>query len=179
MRFYPWLFLLASLAVGVQAAQIYQYTDEHGNLVFTDKPPIHLDAEEIKLPEVNRTMLPVTPPEQSRPEDSASAPGNPYNQLTISNLPDAESIRANNGSFPVQVIVQPRLAPGHRLQLLVDGQPHGEAVAGTLLQAHNLDRGEHSLAIQVLAGQQVVQQSSGVQVSVQRTHVNAPARRTR
>lgn len=173
---YPWLLLLATLACFGQAGEVYQYVDEHGNRVFTDKPPLHVDAEEVKLPAINST--PMSAPAPSSPEDSKPAvEAAPYQQLAIIRLPDDEAIRANNGDVLFQVQIRPNLGSGHRLQLLVDGQPHGPAIRSIRLPAHNLDRGEHSIAVQVVANGKVIQQSSNYSVNIQRTHVNAPARR--
>ena len=44
---YPWLLLFTNLASLTQASEVYQYIDEHGNRVFTDKPPLHVDAEAV------------------------------------------------------------------------------------------------------------------------------------
>src|SRR5690554_7113700 len=55
---YLWLLLVVCLASTGHATEIYQYVDEHGNRIFTDKPPVHADAEKISLPEVNRTQMP-------------------------------------------------------------------------------------------------------------------------
>jgi hypothetical protein len=38
------------------------------------------------------------------------------------------------------------------------------------LQLVNIDRGEHSLAVQVIDGENIVQQSSSVTFTVQRVH---------
>lgn len=173
---YPWLLLFTTLASLTQASEVYQYIDEHGNRVFTDKPPLHVDAEAVKLPEVNRTQMPAPVPaiQPAADNDSAAAP---YQQLAITRLPDDEAIRANNGDVLFQVYIRPGLSQSHRLQLLVDGQPHGPAIRSIRLQALNLDRGDHMIAVQVIANGKVVQQSTGYPVTVQRTHVNAPARR--
>lgn len=176
---HPWSLLLASLACASQAAEVYQYIDEHGNRVFTDKPPLHVDAEEVHLPEVNRTQMPAPAArpagQQEAADDAPAAP--PYRQLALTGLPEDGTFRANSGDIQVQVQVQPRLMLQHRLQLLVDGQPHGQPVRSILLRASNLDRGEHSLAVQVLSGERVLQQSATYPITIQRTHVNAPARR--
>lgn len=177
---YLWLLLVACLASTGHATEIYQYVDEHGNRIFTDKPPVHADAEKISLPEVNRTQMP-SPAAPSgalqapSADDGTSAP--PYRQLAIAGLPEHATIRANDGNIDVHVKIQPRLAMQHRLQLLVDGVPHGEPVRSILLRATNLDRGEHSIAVQVLSGDRVLQQSPAHQVTIQRTHINAPPRR--
>lgn len=176
---YSWLLLLTCLAATSQAAGIYQYIDEHGNRVFTDKPPLNVDAEEVRLPEVNQPRMSppaASPSSQAEPvDDSPAAP--PYQQLAIVDLPEGNTFRANDGNIEINVQIQPRLAIRHRLRLLVDGEPHGASIRSILLQGTNLDRGAHSIAVQVLAGNRVVQQSRDYQIYVQRTHINAPARR--
>lgn len=180
MRF-SWLLLAGILISAAQAAEVYQYIDEHGNRVFTDKPPQHVDASEVKLPEVNRTQMPsVSPqPETAPTAEPQATTSQPYELLEIIGLPADGAIRANDGSFQVQVSARPRLAMRHRLQLLVDGQPHGEPIRSLILPAINLDRGEHEISVQVLSGDKVIQQSAGRTINILRTHINAPARRGR
>lgn len=177
---HPWLFLLVGLAGFAQATGVYQYRDDQGNLVFTDKPPVHVEAESVHVPESNRTQMPRVTKRSTSPteeNDENNEAREPYRQLSISGLPEGGSIRANDGSFIVRVSIEPRLALVHKLQLLVDGEPHGPALRSIELPASNLDRGEHSLAIQVMAGEQVVQQSQSYPVTILRAHINAPARR--
>lgn len=170
------LLLGLSLPLCSAAAQIYHYTDEQGNRVFTDSPPISVDAERLDLPRVN--SVPRTLPPKDKTQSSIEDEAAPlYSQLTLQ-VPDEEAIRANNGSFTVTVSITPALAAQHRLQLLVDGQPHGMPSSSLQLSAANLDRGEHALAVQVLSGKRLIQQSADVAVVVQRIHLNSPARRS-
>ena len=156
------------------SAQIYSYTDANGNTAFTNEPPEGVDAQPVKLPVMN-TMDPVenpTPPSESLP----SASEQPYSQLEITDLPSEEALRDNNGTFTVRVKMQPTLMPGHSLQLLLDGKAYGQPSNVPLLQLREIDRGEHNLAVQVLHGDQVVQQSEPVTLNLQRTSTNNPAR---
>lgn len=167
--------LLAALPV---SAQIYQYIDEQGNRVFTDQPPMDVDAQSIQLPSLN------TLPEASRTDQDkdsrstdaprTSIPSQPYRQLQLSGLPEQEAIRANDGNLSVQVAIAPNLATQHRLQLVIDGQPYGTPSAATTLQVINIDRGEHRIAVQVLAGDKVLQSSPEQTISVQRVHRHRP-----
>lgn len=180
MRF-SWLLLGAALVCTGLSAEVYQYTDANGNRVFTDKPPLDVNAEEVKLPEVNRTQMPKVRKKSSpvaSDEDAASASG-PYQQLAIKGHDDGSSVRANDGNLLLDIDIQPRLASGHRLQLMVDGQPHGDAIRSLTLPASNLPRGEHSIAVRVMSGERVVQASSALTLIIQRTSVNSPARRAR
>lgn len=169
------IMLAAALPV---TAQIYQYTDAKGNLVYTDRPPLGADANSVELQTIN--SLPsstnrATNRQSDTDNSDASDQAGPYSQLQLTGLPDAEALRANNGNFTVQVAIIPDLVSPHRLQLLVDGQAYGTASAATSIQVTNLARGEHRLAVQVLAGEQVLQRSDEQTLSVQRVHTGSPA----
>lgn len=97
-----------------------------------------------------------------------SAPRPTYRVLSLSELTDGQALRANNGSFSVGVQIQPPLQATHRLRLLLDGQPYGPASNTTQLHLLNVDRGEHSLAVQVLIRDEVIQQSPTLRFNVLR-----------
>lgn len=165
------LLLLALPAV----AQIYKYTDANGNTAFSNQPPNGTKVETVDLPPLNSvgTVAPVAPsspqnPSQTQPNVAA------YQVLELTDLPDGEALRANNGSFTVGVAIQPRLQPGHLLQLLVDGQPYGAPTNVPRIQVMELERGEHSFSIQVVQGTQSIQQSQTINLTVQRVHVGKP-----
>lgn len=169
--------LSCALVLGSAHAKVFRYVDANGNTVFTDQPPLGVEAAEHHISPPNTTSLPTAESQGSSPDRSSSATQAPYRVLELQGLPDSEALRANNGSFSLQVQTEPPLRPSHRLQLLVDGQPHGAPMIGTSLQAHNLDRGEHQIAVQVLSGDRVVQTSVSHTLYIQRTHTNSPRRR--
>ncbi|MNI43779.1 hypothetical protein D3C73_981210 [compost metagenome] len=55
-------------------------------------------------------------------------------------------------------------------RLLLDDQPYGQPSNVPILQLINIDRGTHSLAVQVIDGEKVVQQSPSVTFTLQRVH---------
>ena len=75
-----------------------------------------------------------------------------------------------NGTFTVNVLIKPRLQPPHQLRLLLDDQPYGQPSNVPVLQLINIDRGEHRLAVQVIDGQTVIQQSPPAVFTAQRVH---------
>lgn len=166
------------------AAQIYKYTDASGNTAYSNQPPNGTKAETVELPPLNsvETVVPAPPPplpatqnqnqnqNQTRDQQSAAA----YHVLALKDLPQDEALRANNGSFTVGVAIEPRLQPGHLLQLVVDGAPYGQPTNIPRLQVMELDRGEHSFSVQVLENQRLIQQSETVNLTVQRVHVGRP-----
>ncbi|MFS2071384.1 DUF4124 domain-containing protein [Pseudomonas sp. CT11-2] len=153
------------------AAQIYKYTDANGNTAYSNQPPDGVKARPVELPPLNSverqsSSEPVAPAQAS----SRDQPHSAYQVLELSGLPSEEALRANNGTFTVSVLINPRLQGTHRLRLLLDGQPYGQPSNVPTLQLVNIDRGEHNLAVQVIDGQNVVQQSPTVTLTVQRVH---------
>ena len=162
------LFILLLIALPA-TAQIYKYTDAQGNTAYSNQPPDGVTAEPVELPPLNRaqpqpTQVPPTPtPAQDQPRIA-------YNVLELTGLPTTEALRANNGTFTVKVLIEPRLQAPHLLRLLLDDQPYGQPVNVPILQLVNIDRGEHRLAVQVIDGENVVQQSPTATFTVQRVH---------
>ncbi|MFS2125772.1 DUF4124 domain-containing protein [Pseudomonas sp. Pseusp97] len=157
------------------SAQIYKYTDANGKTVFTNQPPTNVDAKPVELPPTN-TVGPQAPVAAPATSGTANQASGAYQILALSNLPDDESLRQNNGTFVVNVVVQPALAPDHQLQLLLDGQPYGAPTSSTSIGLQEIDRGDHTLAVQVLQGSRVLQASSPVSFTLQRISTNSPQR---
>ncbi|WP_447754289.1 DUF4124 domain-containing protein [Pseudomonas nicosulfuronedens] len=157
------------------SAQIYKYTDADGKTVFTNQPPTNVDAKPVELPPTNTVgpQAPVAAPADSGSENQATRA---YAILALSNLPDDEALRENNGTFNVNVVVQPALAPEHQLQLVLDGQPYGAPTSSTSIGLQNIDRGDHTLAVQVLQGSRVIQASAPVGFTLQRISTHSPQR---
>lgn len=162
----PGLLLLLALPAG---AEIYRYLDADGTPVFSNQPPKGVDAEKIELPPPSIVApLPPGQPEATRRKEQPEEIR--YTRLELTGIPDGESLRANNGSFSVDVAIEPKLQSGHSLRLLLDGQPYGQPSRSTRLGLVNIDRGEHSLAVEVLADDRPIQQSVPLVFTVQRAH---------
>lgn len=160
-----WLLSLPAMA------QIYKYTDADGNTAYSNEPPNGKASQAVELPPLNSIgSQQRAQPQARQPALEGSVPAAAYDVLQLSDLPTDEALRANNGTFTVSVQIQPRLEPQHRLQLLLDGQPYGQPSNVPRLQLVYIDRGEHSLAVQVLANGQAIQTSPTVTFTVQRVH---------
>lgn len=162
------LFILLLIALPA-AAQIYKYTDAAGNTAYSNQPPDGVKAEAVELPPLNSVerQAPPAPPAAAVSHDQ---PSSAYEVLELTNLPTTEALRANNGTFTVNVLIKPRLQGPHLFRLLLDDQPYGQPSNVPILQLVNVDRGTHSLAVQVIEGEDVVQQSPSVTFTVQRVH---------
>ena len=153
--------------------QIYKYTDANGNTVYSEQPPPPgRSAQPLHLPPLNSVQMPKgAPPPTPAPQAPAVDPAPPaaaYSVLELADVPADGAIRANNGTFDVGVRIQPRLAAGHLLQLVLDGVAYGTPGNVPRLQLVNVDRGQHSLAVQVLAGADVLQSSVPLTIYVLR-----------
>lgn len=168
-RGFPGILLL--LLALPAAAQIYKYTDAEGNTAYSNQPPQGIPAQTVELPPLNsiERQTPANPDTPTASEDREE-PRNAYETLELTDIPTEEALRANNGTFTVGVRAQPRLQSPHLFRLLLDGQPYGQPTNVPRLQLMNIDRGEHSLAVQVIDGDTLVQQSETVTFTVQRVH---------
>jgi hypothetical protein len=163
------LYILLLIALPA-AAQIYKYTDANGNTVYSDHSPDGVQAQPVELPPLNRVgpQAPSTPPAPDA--ETPQPPHKAYEILELANLPTTEALRANNGTFTVSVLIKPRLQGPHQLRLILDDEPYGQPSNVPSLQLVNVDRGEHRLAVQVIDGQTVIQQSPPAVFTVQRVH---------
>ncbi|WP_236193065.1 DUF4124 domain-containing protein [Pseudomonas glycinae] len=150
-------------------AQIYKYTDASGNTVYSDHAPDGVQAQPVELPPLN-SVQPQAPSPPSSDTPSPAPARNAYEVLELTGLPTEEALRANNGTFTVSVLIKPRLQPPHQLRLLLDDAPYGQPSNVPILQLVNVDRGEHRLAVQVINGEAIIQQSPPVVFTVQRVH---------
>ena len=164
--------LLCALALPA-TAQIYKYTDANGNTVFTNQPPEGQASESVELKPTN-TVEAQQPVVVEQPKD-AEEKRDAYSRLALMVFLFVDALRANNGTFMVGVDIEPRLRPGHSLRLLLDGQPYGQPSNVPRLQLSEIDRGDHTLAVEVLSGQRQVQQSESVTFTVHRIILNIPS----
>ena len=169
------LFSLLLLAMTSALAQIYKYTDDKGNTVFTNKPPEGVAVDTVDLPPANTVNIRTPkPPPPLAPEQEGDQ--QPYRSLSIGGIPDAQALRTNNGTFIVTAQLDPPLKPGHRIRFLLDGIPQAAPGSDTSLQLNNVDRGTHLLEVEVLSGDEVVQRSAE-EFTVQRVNTSSPALR--
>lgn len=162
------LFILLLIALPA-SAQIYKYNDASGNTVYSDHAPDGVQPQPMELPPLN-SVQPQAPRAPSSDTTSPAPARNAYEVLELTGLPTEEALRANNGTFTVNVLIKPRLQAPHQLRLVLDDEPYGQPSNVPILQLVNVDRGEHRLAVQVIDGEAIIQQSPPVVFTVQRVH---------
>ncbi|WP_166218789.1 DUF4124 domain-containing protein [Pseudomonas atagonensis] len=163
------LYILLLIALPA-AAQIYKYTDANGNTVYSDHSPDGVQAQPVELPPLN-SVEPQAPNAPAPSDTNNRQPArSTYEILELTGLPTEEALRANNGTFTVNVLIKPRLQAPHQLRLVLDDEPYGQPSNVPILQLVNVDRGEHRLVVQVIDGEAIIQQSPSVVFTVQRVH---------
>lgn len=168
------LTLAISAATTADAAQsrIYKTVDAEGNVVFTDIPPREdTSAEQIIIENPNSFKVEeaLGPADQwiVEPSDAEEVPFS-YRSLNIASPADDETIRDNSGNVSVIAVTNPRLQSGHRLRLLMDGQPAQDGVQSQF-DLQNVDRGSHSIALEIIdASGSVIKRSESSTFHLQR-----------
>lgn len=163
------------------AAGIYRYTDAQGNTHYTSQPPEGVQADEVRLPQNSpRSHAPTgsTSSSNNSQSNSSEPAASRYSVIRLIGLEDEQALRANGGTLSIEVQLVPALQAGHSLRLLLDGQVASPAGTATQRQLSSVERGQHSLQVEILNEQQVViQRSAASGFTIQRTHLNSPTRR--
>ena len=138
----------------VVEADIYKVTNADGSVIYTDQPPDDADTalvELIKPTTTNRvpgldiqnTEAATTDIIDAKPEQKS---------VTIASPQDQTTIPMGAGHFTVTAEVSPDLAPDESLELMMDGEPVGEATTTPVWNLRFVIRGEHKLEVNRLDG---------------------------
>lgn len=167
------LVLALLLLPAVSFAAIYKWTDKEGTVHYSDQPQpgaatIKLPAETTKDPVSSaeslihpKTGIPPLPSIGSAIEKQlAAGPAIPptkieaskvhnYTDVTIASPQDQGTVTDNNGTVSVVVNLEPQLVLGDKLQAFVDGKAFGEPATAVSLSITGVNRGQHSLSVEV------------------------------
>ena len=133
------------MVVSYTQAEIFTYKDAEGNVVFSDVAV--KGAKAVKVPPVMTYQSTLPNSAKSANLPSQTQPSHkPYQRLTIL-VPEQEAtIRNNQGEVTIRYSVSPVLQKGDSVQVFLDG----ELEEGLVLKG--LDRGEHTIRLQVVDG---------------------------
>ncbi len=139
--------LLLSLSA---AAAVYMEKDAEGNTVFTDRPSSE-NAKPIKLspPSIYKAPAIANVPADDHQATDQNNDAQGYEFVTITHPADDSPIRENSGALEVNIDLIPALKPGHRFVLRMDGMPVTEGQS-TTLRLQNVDRGTHTIQVQIV-----------------------------
>jgi hypothetical protein len=144
--------VLLATSLWAQTTQVFKWTDGSGNVHFTDKP--HPGAEEIPLPSAqpSSSAQPPNPTPIKQEAQGADEQVTAYQNISIVQPSEQETIRNSQGYISVILDIQPKLMPGDKVQMIYDGAPVGEPLATTVIALQDVHRGSHTLAAQILDG---------------------------
>lgn len=131
----------------VIAETVYKTVDEHGNIVFSDKPTA--GAEEIKIKEAQSFDIPDTKLfdyKSTREEEPESE--TQYSNLVITSPNSDSTIHSNEGNVNVSIEIEPALNEKDLLVLFMDGKQLAIAEASEFLLT-NIDRGSHTIEVAI------------------------------
>lgn len=153
-------------------SDVYTETDSQGNITYSDSPSTNskkIEMQETSAPPPVTTNIPnkptITSPTPTS-EESTNA-DEPYTKFLIKSPTDQQTFQ-NEREIPVEIVITPDLKKGDKIQLFVDGIPHGEASSSTVLTAKQLDRGMHVIsAILYDKTNKILKNTKGVVIYVQ------------
>lgn len=132
------------LPVKATSTKVYVWVDENGKVVYSDTP--RPGAEEVQVKDKNiipsnidTSILDIKPKVLEDKFD-----------VEITQPSNNQTIRDNTGSLLVQGRIKPLFKQGHKIRLLIDNSPFGSPQSYALFRLSNIDRGEHSLKLELL-----------------------------
>lgn len=154
------LVLVLALMSTSASAEVFTYLDAQGNRVYTDQP--RANAKRVPIATSNRMAVPANTaaPITTAKKSAEPAPFH-YDMLRIL-IPEPDAtLRNSAGELIVSVTSEPGLQSGHRYRLLLDGKAIGEPGVSPVFALSNIDRGSHSLSIEILdAGGRTVERTA-------------------
>jgi hypothetical protein len=164
------MLLLLSLAFPV-TAQIYKYTDADGNTGYSNQPPDGVKAQPVELPPLNSVES--QPPRNRNRQPKPATANNLTSRMRYWNSlhrPSPKPCAPTTAPSPSTYSSSPACKERICSRLWLDDQPYGQPGNVPILQLVNIDRGQHRLAVQVIDGDTVIQQSPTVTFTLQRMH---------
>jgi hypothetical protein len=157
-------------------AEVYRWTDDNGQVHFSDRP--HEGAEQIEIQDVQTfSAPPVRRSTGSATEtENASESSFRYELLAITRPAQEEVLWNLEGQLDVAIQLSPGMQRGHNLKLYLDGQlVEGIRPGSTQAKISGVNRGVHNLRAAVVDrnGSNLIQ-SDTVTFSVQQTSVQNP-----
>lgn len=155
---------LLLLLPGLSHAVICKSVAADGVVSYADVAPGEC-AEQIKLPDYSRyAPRPIgNPSAQSGNQTVNESEFRGYQSMRFEQPESGSVIRDDNGNVPVSIALQPRLQPGHRITIRLDGLNVDGTFTGTSLKLTKVERGSHRLSATVFDedGRALISASSG------------------
>jgi hypothetical protein len=169
-----WLILLSALfGTTATGAPAWTWVDADGTVHFSDRP--EPGARQVELAGAQGFGSAGATRTVARATEQADSPA-PYRVIDIVSPAEQETLRGIGSVMTVQVRFQPDLQPGHRYDVLFDGQRRNVNTVNPRVSLTEIFRGSHTLQIVVIdsAGTEVMRSPSRT-FFVQQTSVQNPS----
>ena len=152
---------LGGVISAIASADVYQYKDEEGNILYSDKPvpggkrikenqPSVAPKTVIKVERKNSNELSKknektdTIPSKSKSEEKKPKP---YTAISIISPEHDQAIRSNNGDVEIKISLVPPLQKtfGHKIKIKFDGSELNDVWETADIQLKTLNRGSHTV----------------------------------
>lgn len=171
-------------------AEIYRSVDAYGNVSYSDEssngaeeievntgPIVGTPATSLDEDEVGETKYKVEDNVEEDVEgDDGAGDVEPTYKLTVVTPPNGKSVRNNAGNLMVSVSVNPDLdkSRGDKFITYLDGNPEGKPKTDTIFELENIDRGAHTIRIDLVdkSGNVLTSASSAFQLHRHSTQHN-------
>ena len=167
-----WLILLSALSgTTASGAPAWTWVDANGTVHFSDRPVEGAQRVELAGAQFIGSRPVATTGPRATTADAQAA----YQAIDIVSPADQETLWNIGTMLNVQVRFQPALQPGHRYDLVLDGQRRNVNTANQRATLPDVFRGTHSLQVVVIdsAGAEVMRSPSRT-FHVQQTSVQNP-----
>jgi hypothetical protein len=175
-----WLILFSALSgTAASAAPAWTWVDADGTRHYSDRPVP--GAQQVDLPGAQGfgTTARATPrtPRADGEAAATGAAGAAYQAVEVVSPAEQETLWNIGTNLPVQVRFQPALQPGHRYDLMLDGERRNVNTATPRVTLPDVFRGEHTLQVVVIdsAGAEIMRSPARV-FYVQQTSTQNPNR---
>ncbi|WP_028024286.1 DUF4124 domain-containing protein [Enterovibrio calviensis] len=164
------LLLLGALSNTAHSDEYYRWVDENGTLHLSDAKPefsieLGVEVDVLTQPKSNRIETPDTPPAPptpSEPETPAVA-----SHVELLSPSDEATLRDNQGNIHIEMSTDLPLGSNQRVRAVIDGKPQ-KSQRSLALALNNVDRGSHTIKVQLLEGGKVIANSSSITVFLHR-----------
>jgi hypothetical protein len=165
-----WLILLSALlASAAVAAPAWTWVDANGTVHFSDRPVPGARQVELAGAQGFSSQTPAT---RGSTDGAPTARAGQYQSIEVVRPAEQETLWNIGASLPVEVRFQPGLQPGHRYDLVFDGQRRNLNTVAPSLTLPDVFRGTHTLQVVIIdsAGTEL-QRSAARTFYVQQTSV--------
>lgn len=138
---------LLTTLVAPSQGKVYRWVDGDGTTHFSDTP----------IPEAQELEVEITPPVGEGPMVQPRTPLNKKTtleavtyELQITSPSDEGTVRNNNGDLKIITNITPDRPSKARYRLFLDGVPQGQLQEAPVFFLTNIDRGAHTLKVQLV-----------------------------